>query len=418
VGQPGESAEAGSDAGRPTSAPSSGEVRAQLGRILGSAQFKGSRRCAGFLQFATYEILQGQPERLKERTIGVEVFGRPPDYDTNGDPIVRSAAGEVRKRLAQYYLEPGHESELRIELPPGSYVPQFHAGPGIPPVEPATRRRMPRRYVAVALASALVVVAAMIALRPRAPGVLDEFWGPTLESQGTVLVCVGQPTTFNLSRRAQVAVERRLDSPDASTGHDDVSRIDMADVIRFRDRYVTLYDAMCLSRVTGFLAQRGKPYRIRGGGSTSLADLREGATVLIGAWDNQWTLTLAGAGQLRFVFATEPTLARDVVLDRQNPERKEWTIPDTWPYWNIDQDYAIVSRLVDPTTGKAVITAAGFTHFGTYAAGEFVTDPVSLGEAVRNAPRGWQHKSLQVVLVTRVIQGEPGRPRVLATHFW
>jgi hypothetical protein len=48
------------------------------------------------------------------------------DYDTNQDPIVRASAAEIRKRIAQYYHEPGHETELRIELPLGSYVPVFH----------------------------------------------------------------------------------------------------------------------------------------------------------------------------------------------------------------------------------------------------------------------------------------------------
>jgi hypothetical protein len=38
---------------------------------------------------------------------------------------VRVIAGEVRKRLAQYYYEPEHRGELRIELHPGSYVPEF-----------------------------------------------------------------------------------------------------------------------------------------------------------------------------------------------------------------------------------------------------------------------------------------------------
>ena len=53
------------------------------------------------------------------------VFGRDPDYDTNLDPVVRTSACEVRKRIAQYYLEPGHESEIRIEMHSGSYVPDF-----------------------------------------------------------------------------------------------------------------------------------------------------------------------------------------------------------------------------------------------------------------------------------------------------
>src|SRR6185295_10575712 len=69
--------------------------------------------------------LTGDQNSLKERCIGAAVFGREAAYDTAQDPIVRNAAIEVRKRLAQYYLEPEHAAELRIELPSGSYMPAF-----------------------------------------------------------------------------------------------------------------------------------------------------------------------------------------------------------------------------------------------------------------------------------------------------
>ena len=63
------------------------------------------------------------------RTAGVEVFGRKPDCDNNSDPIVRVTATELRKKLAQYYYEDGHSDEIRIELPPGSYLPRFRRSP-------------------------------------------------------------------------------------------------------------------------------------------------------------------------------------------------------------------------------------------------------------------------------------------------
>src|SRR6202044_232399 len=78
-------------------------------------------------KFVVDQTLLGFGDRLKERTIGIEVFDRPPDYDTATDHAVRSAVAEVRKRLAQYYLN-GSPRELRIEIQPGSYMPQFRWG--------------------------------------------------------------------------------------------------------------------------------------------------------------------------------------------------------------------------------------------------------------------------------------------------
>ena len=89
------------------------EVRGQLDRILSSAVFGTSKRYPAFLRFVVETTLDGHSECLKERTIGVEVFNRSADYDTNSDHVVRSAAGEVRRRLAQYYVQPGHASEFK-----------------------------------------------------------------------------------------------------------------------------------------------------------------------------------------------------------------------------------------------------------------------------------------------------------------
>src|SRR6201747_29437 len=101
------------------------ELLDQLERIVRSKHFRNSKRYPTFLRFVVEQTLAGKTEALKERTLGVDVFARPNHYDTNDDPIVRVTAGEIRKRIAQYYQEPGREEELRIDLPLGSYVPHF-----------------------------------------------------------------------------------------------------------------------------------------------------------------------------------------------------------------------------------------------------------------------------------------------------
>jgi len=100
--------------------PSNADILQQLERVVASKHFRNSRRYPAFLRFVVEHTLAGKTDVLKERTLGTEVFDRPSDYDTNADPIVRVTAGEVRKRIAQYYQDPGHEEELRIDLPLGS----------------------------------------------------------------------------------------------------------------------------------------------------------------------------------------------------------------------------------------------------------------------------------------------------------
>src|SRR5580700_3329412 len=102
-------------------------IQAQLERILANPLFKNSKRYPNLLRYVVERTLDGHPGELKERTLGIEVFGREPNYDTNLDPVVRTTAAEIRKRLAQYYQDPAHEAEVRIDLPLGSYAAKFQA---------------------------------------------------------------------------------------------------------------------------------------------------------------------------------------------------------------------------------------------------------------------------------------------------
>ena len=100
-------------------------MRAQLRRLLAHPLFTNSKRYPALLAYTVEQTLKGKAAELKERTIGIEAFGREPDYDANADPVVRIAAAEVRKRLIQYYYDSTHAGELVIELSAGSYVPAF-----------------------------------------------------------------------------------------------------------------------------------------------------------------------------------------------------------------------------------------------------------------------------------------------------
>ena len=101
------------------------ELRSHLHEIINGAAFKGSHRCQAFLKHVFDLALHGDPADLRERSIGVALFGRSATYDTADDAIVRVTASDVRKRLLQHYGNTGAHSKFRINLPSGSYVPEF-----------------------------------------------------------------------------------------------------------------------------------------------------------------------------------------------------------------------------------------------------------------------------------------------------
>src|SRR6266852_4966170 len=103
----------------------SGVIRSQLEKIISSAGFARNERLSGLLRFVIEQELDGKGDQLKESIIGVEVFGRRPDYDVRQDSVVRTEAGKLRARLAEYYVAEGAADGLIIELPKGGYKPAF-----------------------------------------------------------------------------------------------------------------------------------------------------------------------------------------------------------------------------------------------------------------------------------------------------
>ena len=214
-------------------------VLKELEAILASYHFRGSKRYPALLKYVVDAALDGHAGDLKERTLGVEVFGRNPDYDTSADPVVRFSAGEVRKRIAQYYHEGGTGSRLQIELPLGSYVPEFQlrtqetqdTQTGIEGEGQSLAHRLlaksrhPYRAIALALTAVLLAAAVFGVYSYRKPSVAsatvsDKLWGPLDGSTRPILIVVGtshpikmgpEPDDDQLHRSHDWALSPRLD---------------------------------------------------------------------------------------------------------------------------------------------------------------------------------------------------------------
>src|SRR6188508_3559539 len=113
------------EVGDAPSKPSASEVRAELERILASRCFQQAGRASDFLRFVVEQTLAGSGHRLKGYTIGVEVFGRPADFDAQSDALVRVEAGRLRRRLVEYYASEGIADPVKITLPRGTYATEY-----------------------------------------------------------------------------------------------------------------------------------------------------------------------------------------------------------------------------------------------------------------------------------------------------
>jgi len=386
-------------------------VLQQLDRLLENPYFHKSKRFPVFLRFVVKEVLAGRAEGLKERTVGIEVFGKDPNYDTTEDPIVRVTAGEIRKRIAQYYQEPGHEREIKLLLPSGSYVPQFYPPEiAIPPVseetdlsdvrhiaiaEPFERGRPLKLYAGLLL---VLAVGAALVWRASRPTPIEEFWAPFFKSPDPILFCIADQNQYS------TIVLRDAVDPKHQT------------VLNDRMVAVIIDDVTPLVNIAGLLYAHGRSYRVQGESGTTFTDLRQAPSVFIGAFDNGWTLRYTAP--LRFHFANNPEMNRFWVEDRQRPDNREWFLDRSQQATGTYKDYAIVTRGLDPSTGRFVVVVAGIARGGTIASGEFLVDPQHMDELVRAAPTNWEHKNMEIVLETQVIDGRSGPPRINAVYTW
>ena len=400
------------------------DILRQLDRLLDNPHFSHSKRFPSFLRFIVQEELEGRGDQLKERTLGIEVFGRDAGYDTTSDPIVRVTAAEIRKPIAQYYQDTDTPAELRISLPPGSYVPHFEwpraaPSPGsIAPHPPSTygfvssedtrdpiayyaassHVRFSTRWLVTASLLAIAIVAGCGYWYASRPSTLDKFWAPVFRSADPIALCFPQSTftgqtLLDASTPTQV---RHLDE---------------------HMRGVILDDLQPLMSFSGLLEMRRHRYTLLGEDTATLTDLRQGPTIFLGAFDNTWTLRMTR--DLRYRFGNDPDMSHFWIEDTQSHDQLRWSVDrEIQQTTHNYRDYAIVARFRDANTGKLAIVAAGIARGGTIAAGEFLTQPGVMDAIKARAPRDWDGKNMEIVLSTEIIGGSSSPPKIVATYFW
>ena len=387
-------------------------VRNQMERVLSDPLFRASKRYSSFLKYIVDRTLEGQHDSLKERTIGIEAFGRTADFDTALDASVRVAATEVRKRLALYYKNPAHEQELRIDVPAHSYVAEFKAPDG--KVQEPSQGRLSftsRQYGWLSLAVVILVFVAWGAYRALAPApAIDRFWEPMFDYPGPVAISVGTPPP---PINPQLAVPSPAAKSSPATNQDP----SLAAVIDKRQATFPLTDLNAETAVAAFLGRHGKDCEMRFAQTTTLEELKGRPLVILGSFRNDWAVRLGA--NLRFQFKEDfSTGQKESIEDSKNPGNRSWSVDMLAPSENVSMEYALITRAFNQSTGQWWIGAAGLTGIGTRAAQQMLLDPKEMTALSKQLPRDWDRKNLQVVLAIEMVKASPGTPQVVATNSW
>ena len=416
--------------------PSLYEIEEALRQLLQSQPFRTSKQCKDLLQYMVEHSLSDDDGPLRERVIGNEVFGRKPAYDTNDDPVVRTRAADVRKRLAQFYqsLEPGVQL-LHIELQPGSYRVHFRSN--VPPAQrevlsPIDGNQL-SEHVPLAISEKrlgpfskawktiimlsvflLLIAAGLLRLsQTLATRSQERFWAPFTSARQPVLIYLGSNAVYILSPNylAQYRSAHGMpnNGPEFFVDLPPDSSIKMENLIPVRDTFVATSDAAAAVQLTTLLQDWKTPFVFRAGRDLSFGDLRNRPTLLIGAFNNPWTLELNN--DLPFSFR------EGVRIDERDQPNRRWSVPKN-ARSSTTEDYALVTRLLVSKTGGPSMTVAGIGEYGTQAAAEFLSNPEKVRELLKSAPAGWENKNMQAVLHVKVLAYQPVAVDVVAVSYW
>lgn len=412
-----------------------------LRSILDSSHFSKSPRSSALLEFAVRNALHGNSGSLKERTVGIEVFGRSADYDTNSDPVVRTAAVEVRRRIVQYFSE-HPEAPIRIDLPAGSYRAAIHfrhqaeqqsshadshapilieTGNGysqlaVPDIlrdqdkaplsritQEITVRQWNVRTVLGIVALVVVAVASFAAWRYERQSGLRDFWGPVLRNNGQPLILLGRT--------------RSPGGPDNQNGGA-VSASNGA----VGGSSLALSDAIAAAQISNVFRQFGRDARMEPVQAVGGQEIRNSSFVVVGGLGSPWTQQLLAPLLYHPLSATvlQPD-AKGIVLIMEHQPAGDvplWRFDRNAPTAQFSKDYAIVARFRSEATGGLAIVVAGLGPEGTHAAGYFVSSSNRLRDLLSRAPKGWKGTNFEAVLQVDLVEGTPSNTEVIATNFW
>lgn len=389
------------------------EVRHHFHQIVTSRVFKRSHRSCEFLQYLIDKTLAGEFDELKERSIGVQLFGRDPSYDTGEDAIVRVTATDVRRRLKRFY--DGIETNIRLELSPGSYIIELIEQADAPrvvdtlPSQPAEipsqpiprpsiwRRLLPIAAVLIVLGLSLGVYHHRMrsALTDRLP------WSAMLPRRGELKIVFSDPDIVSLreivgsqisiadyASHNYVPAQQILDHPSSIVGS------------LFKGYNVPFIDTKFAIKVKGLLPSSPMDtYRARALQSQDFKT--EDNFILLGSpLSNPWVALFQD--QLDFYFKYDPMRHGEIVYNRRVGRGEAPVYVPTTPGWGTGDAFAIIALLANENQTGHILILAGSNSVATEAAYRLVTDVDSIARVLQEHSLNVDDRNIQFELLLRV----------------
>jgi hypothetical protein len=434
-------------------------VQRHLAQVKEGPAFRGSQRGAQFLEYIVQQSALGHLEQLKERMLGIELFGRLPSYDTGEDAIVRVTASDVRRRLVKHYSQTENKVEFRISLPPGTYVPEFVRNEGyesavvesVPVMEPEFPRRIEAvsipeptksipqtglqsirfsRFLAViggiALAIGLLLTLthwhqstfpaqAKVITRPSVP------WDVMFDGTRSVLLIASDPNIEEVQHFAHQAISLSDYANGIYLPHNfGQFPPDLVPHMRdlLRGNKIAQVDGEIIGGLASLMPPGQRLMTVQSARSVHIHELQTNDNLIFlgSPRSNPWTIMYEP--MLDFQFGYDPHTEREYIrnLHPTNGEASQYSV--TSGDYQTGEAFATVTFLQRGSHGERILLIAGTNGEGTQTAGHLVTDPQHWEQAVRSChlPSRSSNTSLQLLLHLNAVAGSTLDAKVIACH--
>lgn len=386
------------------------EMRRQLDRILASETFRQAGSLRRLLAYLGEKSLNGEADQLKEYTVGLEAFGKPPTYNPQQDASVRVQAAKLRQKLEEYYRTEGAGDLVRVQFPKGRFKLEFETRPAAPPRRTRFGLLLVAGLAGALIGAALSLLLAFLVWRDPAPAAvpwtpaLEELWQPFLASSRPLLIGLGTPMFAHFGpvflRDPAANEPQELDgSPYLTALRKGFPNLEPVPTYL----YTGVGEAIGATELVRLLAGRRREVTIKRSASVSWEDIERQDVIFLGSTKfNPQLKELPGGLELVM-------MPGEIVNLKPRPGeaaslRGQW--PTGAPYRI--SDYALITRIHGlHQRGEILILGANSTE-GTLAAVRYMTQPSYAADLVAKLKQGGRlPRHYQVVLHARLKQGMP-----------